>query len=342
MIENNDTLRSTHLVEDIAVIDGQPGCGKTLFNTLCSYLERFEVMQYSPQIENYLALYDVDKLPLDACKTMLEIELDLMIYESMMSRNSNFRHRDLSSVLKNKQLMKYLKRFFLKGNEFVPERIKEEQPILHLCTHNLLSYSKPLFQSHPKKLKFLEIVRHPLYQVIQIALNYQTLEKTDNSRFFYINFQGKEGSIPFWAKDWEDYETMNYVDKAINEIYYMTQRTKKFKNENKNLNLLTISFEEFVLNPYEDLDNIKAFFDTEFKIKESKVLKMQNVPRTKIADGIPTAIYIRCGWEPGEEGLNEEGELEKRRDFVINQGASEKSVSMIDELSAEYRTNYCF
>ena len=202
---NNETLRSTHLVEDIAVIDGQPGCGKTLFNTLCSYLERFEVMQYSPHIENYFALYALDKLPLNACQTMLEIEMDLLIYEFMMSRNSNFRHRDLSSVLKNKQLSKYLKRFFLKGNEFVPDRIKKENPILHLCTHNLLGYSEPFFKSYPEKLKFLEIVRHPLYQVIQMSLNYETLEKTDNSRFFYINMHGKEGSIPFWTIDWPEY-----------------------------------------------------------------------------------------------------------------------------------------
>lgn len=342
MIVNNETLRSAHLVEDIAVIDGQPGCGKTLFTTLCSYLERFEVMQYSPHIENYFALYALEKLPLDACQTMLEIEIDLMIYESMMSRNSNFRHRDLSSVLKNKQLTKYLKRLFLKGNEYVPQRIKEEQPILHLCTHNLLGYSKPFFKSYPEKLKFLEIVRHPLYQVIQNALNYQTLEKTNSSRFFYINFQGKEGSIPFWAKDWPDYESMNYVDKAIHEIYYMTQQTKDFKEENKNLNILTLCFEEFVLNPYDDLEKIKSFFNTSFKIKESKVLTLQNVPRTKVADGIPTAIYLRCGWEPGEEGLTEADELNKRRDFVINQGASEKSISMLDELSSDYKKKYNF
>lgn len=339
---NIETIRKTHLINEIAVIDGQPGCGKTLFNSLCSYLDRFEVMQYSPYIENVLALKDLGKLENDACRTMLEIEIDLQIYESMMSRNSNFRYRDLSSVLRNKQFLKYLKRLFQKGNEFIPDRIKKEKPILHLCTHNLLSYSKPFFESYPEKLKFLEVVRHPLYQVIQMSLNYETLEKTDNSRFFYLNIKRGVNIIPFWAKDWDAYNSLNYVDKAINEIYYMTKRTQQFKESFNLKNLLTVSFENFVKDPLEDLEKIKAFFNSEFRISESKALKLQNVPRKKVADGIPAAIYKRCGWVPGDKNLDELGELQKRRDFIINQGASDDSVSKIDELSSAYIEKHPF
>ena len=340
MIVNNEALRSTHLVEDIAVIDGQPGCGKTLFNTLCNYLERFEMHQYTPTIENLFALHDLDKLSLDACQTMLEIEIDLMIYESMMSRNANFRFKDLSSVVRNKQLSKYIKRLFLRGDEYIPDRIKQESPILHLCTHNLLSYSKPFFKSYPEKLKFLEIVRHPLYQVIQMSLNYETMEKTDNSRFFYINLYKDEGHIPFWADDWEEYKSLNYVDKAIHEMFHMSKRTEKFKEDTRLDNLLTISFEKFVTDPFEDIEKLKSFFNSDFKIPQSKALKLQNVPRIKVADGISNAIYERCGWEPGEDGLTETEELEKRRDFVISQGASEKSVSMLDDLTINYNEKY--
>ena len=154
------------------------GLGKSGLSSFTFLKKKSEVFlkKCTLKSKNYFALYAIDKLPLDACQTMLEIEMDLLIYESMMSRNANFRHRDLSSVLKNKQLTKYLKRFFLKGNEFVPDRIKKENPILHLCTHNLLGYSEPFFKSYPEKLKFLEIVRHPLYQVIQMSLNYHMVK----------------------------------------------------------------------------------------------------------------------------------------------------------------------
>lgn len=341
-MSNYETIRSSKLVGDIAVIDGQPGCGKTLFNTLCSYLERFEVMQYSPHIENIFALYALDKMSLDACETMLEIEIDLLIYESMMSRNTNFRYKDLSSVFRNKQLWKYLKRIFQKGNEYIPTRIIEEKAILHLCTHNLLGYSDPFFRSFPNKLKLLEIVRHPLYQVIQMTLNYETMEKTDASRFFYVHVKENELAIPFWSVDWPDFQSMTNVDKAIHEIYYMTRMTNTFKKENPSANILTIPFENFVLNPSDDFEKIKVFFDSDFTIPESKVLKLQNVPRKKVADGIPNAIYIRCGWEPGDDKLSEREELLKRRNFAENQGASEKSLAMLDEISNAYEEKYNF
>ena len=42
-----------------------------------------------------------------------------MIYESMMSRNTNFRYNDLSSVFNNSKKVEYFKRLFNKGEEFV-------------------------------------------------------------------------------------------------------------------------------------------------------------------------------------------------------------------------------
>ena len=71
-------------------------------------------------------------------------------------------------------------------------------------------------------------------------------------------------------------------------------------------------------------------------------MKLQNVPRKKVADGIPNAIYIRCGWEPGDDKLSEREELLKRRNFAENQGASEKSLAMLDEISNAYEEKYNF
>ena len=42
-----------------------------------------------------------------------------------------------------------------------------KRPILHLATHNLLAYIQPIIDSIGEKLKIVEIVRHPLYMIIQ-------------------------------------------------------------------------------------------------------------------------------------------------------------------------------
>ena len=67
-----------------------------------------------------------------------------------------------------------------------------------------------------------------------------------------------------------------------------------------------------------------------------KALKDQNVPREKIADGIPLEIYQRCGWEPSDEGLSEEEELEKRRKWAIEMGATNEAMNILDSMSQEY------
>ena len=70
--------------------------------------------------------------------------------------------------------------------------------------------------------------------------------------------------------------------------------------------------------------------------KTNKVLKEQNVPRKKIADGIPLAIYKRCGWEPPDKLLTEHQELDKRRNYALSQGASKDAMNALDAICQSY------
>ena len=70
--------------------------------------------------------------------------------------------------------------------------------------------------------------------------------------------------------------------------------------------------------------------------KTIKALKKQNVPRNKITDDIPKEVYKRFGWEPSEKEFSEKEELNKRREFIINQGASTAAIDLMDNLSNEY------
>ncbi len=90
------------------------------------------------------------KISYDAALSMIKIQLDLFLYETMMSRRVNFRPTDVSSVFKNPNCMKYLDRLMSKGDELVPEKIKKEKPILHFASHNLLAFSNPIFDSSKK------------------------------------------------------------------------------------------------------------------------------------------------------------------------------------------------
>ena len=55
---------------------------------------------------------------------------------------------------------------------------------------------------------------------------------------------------------------------------------------------------------------------------------------------IPLTIYKRCGWEAPDHSLSEREELEKPRQFAVDQGASDQALKVLDKLCVGYESNY--
>ena len=148
--------RDKILLEKLVLVDGQAGCGKTLFTSIVAALKRVELLNYSPELENICALRYLDKLSDDAAEAMIRIQMDLVLYETMMSRRTNFRPSDLSGAFRDVDFWTYVKRLLSKGDEVIPGRIKNEKPILHFATHNLLAFSEPVFKALGGKVVLIE------------------------------------------------------------------------------------------------------------------------------------------------------------------------------------------
>ena len=52
----NEISRQKNLLEKVLIVNGQPGCGKTLISSILSSSESVEIMQYSSQLENIIRL----------------------------------------------------------------------------------------------------------------------------------------------------------------------------------------------------------------------------------------------------------------------------------------------
>ena len=344
-MKNLKTIRKSSLLTKVLFVDGQAGCGKTMFTPIISSFNRLEIFNYSSEIENICALNFLKKISYDAALSMIKIQLDLFLYETMMSRRANFRPTDVSSVFKNPNYMKYLDRLMSKGDELVPEKIKKEKPILHFASHNLLAFSNPIFDSSKNKVFFIEIVRHPLYQLIQQTINYKKSSTiSGSSRYFFIRIKYKNHQIPFrFVGNEKEYINCNAVEKAIldmNLVKKLTDNNKKNisrKNKNK---IMTIPFELFALNPYPYIKKIEIFLNTTVSKNTKNSLIEQNVPRKKISDGIPLDVYKRCGWKPPIKNFTERDELNLRRGFALKSRARKKYMDILDKMSNQYEKKY--
>ena len=101
--------RQNSLLNQVLIVDGQAGCGKTMLTNILSSYERIEHFKYCSEIENICTIYHYRKIDFDAAKSFIKIYMDEQIYNSMMSRNLNFRFSDLSSAFNSTKFILILK-----------------------------------------------------------------------------------------------------------------------------------------------------------------------------------------------------------------------------------------
>jgi len=334
--------RQRQLAEKIVIVDGQPGCGKTMLSPIVASLDRVELLTYAYELEYICRLSHMNKISLDAAITLAKMLPDLQIYKSMMGREINFRPSDLSSVFRHVRPWKYFTRIFREGDRAIIKRLETERPILHLTTHNLVAYSEPLFAGLENRLVMIELVRHPLYQIKQQAINMDILPEDPRDIDVYFDFQGRP--IPYYTLGWEKkFVSSNPIERAIYWMENMTKITDVMRNHLKKkylAQIITIPFEKFVLNPDPYLEKITSALGSRANLWTKRMLKKQKVPRKMIADGLNLKIYKRYGWEQSKT-KNEEDELKIRRDYAVKHTKKE-TLSVLDILCEEYEEKYLF
>lgn len=333
--------RCGHLAPKVVIVDGHPGCGKTMLSPIVAALERVELLTYAYQTEHICSLYYLGKISEDAACAMVRMWTDLQIYNIMMSREVNLRPSDLSSIFRNVRPIRYLKRLFEKGDEVIPDKIKKDKPILQLTTHSLLGISEPVFSGLAQRVVLLEVVRHPLYMLKQQALNMERL--LGNVRHFTVYFKYRQQLVPYWAFGWEDlFLQSNAVEKAIyatDRLTTLTESKKEYLRKKYDAQIITIPFEQFVISPWGFLKQIEVALDTKATALTCKMMRKQRVPRKKYAEGIGLKIYKRCGWEPPIIGADENVEFARRREFALK-SASLSAMKILDMCCKEYERCY--
>lgn len=333
--------RTPHILEKVVFVGGHPGCGKTLLTPIIGSLDRVEIQKFNYTVEHICSLYALGNVDQDVSSVMIRMLTDLDIYNMMMSRETNFRFKDLSSIFKNPKPWRYIRRLFTPGDDETLIRIKKEKPILQITTHNLLVISPPLFNALGNRLRIINMVRHPLYMVKQWYCYIDLYGKDPRDFTIWFDYKGK--TLPFFARGWEEkYLNSNSMDRVIYSIDHLSRLeelvAESLTSEQRS-QLLLIPFEQFVLDPWPYMKRMETLLGTKVTSATLRELKKQKVPRKMIADGIVRPIYKKYGWQPPEKGANEKLELEKRREFAA-QYASAEGMNLLDKISTAYETKY--
>jgi len=294
-----------------------------MFSPLINSFDRVQNARFEYMMEYLFITSKNEKVNPDASFSMLNLLADIKCYDGAISREVNFRPKDLSSVFNSSKAGKYFRQLFLADGESAGARIQKEKPILFFVTHQILSCIEPALTAFGERLKVVEMVRHPLYLVDH--WDSYIMMHGNNARDFtmWIDYEGTE--IPWFAKGWEQkYIGSSSFDKSIYSIESLMESVFKHSESSDLKNsIMFIPFERFVLEPANFINELEIFLKTAATKATKGILKAQRVPRPSINAGPQKSIYKRYGLKKYEKGVSHEEDYRLKMDSARSKSSHE-------------------
>lgn len=338
LLEQIDSLtfsRPIKFCKQIVILDGISGTGKTMFTPILSSFNRMQNARFEYMVEYLCISAQKSKMSEDAANTLLNLLADLKCYDGMISREVNFRPKDLSSVFKSTKILKYIKQLWMNDGQAIETRIQNENPILCLTTHQLMSCLNPAYEAFNERLKVVETVRHPLYLLDHWVTYIEMFGNNARDFTVWCEYEGK--SIPWFAEGWEDeYLNATIYDRVIYTIEHLMKKVFSMAiSKEKVGQLIFIPFEKFVLEPDLYIKELEKLISTERTNATIKVLKKQRLPRENINYGPQKSIYKRYGVKKQDRTISHKQDYEMRYDLA-KQNSSVEAFDVLEKISKKY------
>lgn len=334
-----DFTRPLHLCQQIIVLDGLTGTGKTMFSPLLSSFERVQNARFEYMFEYLCISAQYQKLSSDAATSLLNMLADIKYYDGMISREVNFRPKDLSSVFNGSKSVRYLRQLFMVDGKSVEARIAAESPALLLVTHQLLGCMQPALDAFGERLKIIEMVRHPLY-LLEHWHSYIDMHG-NNARDFtiWLDYEGQR--VPWFAGGWEQaYVSLPSFDRVVYAIKSLMQPVFSVLEDSQwNKTVMFIPFEHFVLKPDTYLADLENALSLSMTDATRKVLKDQRVPRPTINAGPQKSIYKRYGLRAYDKTVTHQQDYERLFESAKSQCSAE-SFGMLEQVVGQYEKTF--
>tara|TARA_Y100000816_G_C26108356_1_gene590122 strand:- start:7832 stop:8800 length:969 start_codon:yes stop_codon:yes gene_type:complete len=284
MPKNIEIYRKHNILRRLVFVDGIARSGKSLLGPIIASLENVEIERLEACYE-YVAVLDYHKkIERDAAISLIQQLSDEFLYNSLLSRNTNFRWQDHSSVFKNPQWFRYIRRLFHKEGPETLEKINQRNPIFQNMVHDQMAYVDFFFEAFPEGFQMIEIIRDPVY-LIDAWLRRRLASRFGTDPLeFSICVKAGDNIVPHYAIGWEkEYLKMSDFDRTIHMLHNLHFKNRK-KYESLNSvskeKLYVLKFEDFVTNDtFQELDSIASFLSTKTTKSSHRVIKKQGCPR---------------------------------------------------------------
>ena len=281
MTIHNEISRKRTYDNKVIFIDGYWRSGKSLLSPLVGTFKGVDKVKYDYHTEWTCILAHLNLIDSNAASVLLKTYLDLYTYNNYIGREINLRPKDDSSVFKNPNTFKFLKRILKNDKKDVNEQIEKEKPIQLINTHNIFQMVEPLLKAFDGRIYLFRCIRNPVSNLTQWAEYLEMIGKSPKA----LNIYKTKMEVPWYVPDelTDIYVRSPSIDKAaISQIELEKLADKRLKNlKSLETRYLTVPFEHFVINPNKWMQKISKILKIPESNKIEKFYKKYSLPRPK-------------------------------------------------------------
>ena len=328
----------TSFTNDVIVIDGMWGTGKSILSSLVGSLERVEKKKIDHIFEYICIGRHLGLVTDDYARTIIRIYADLDQYNNLIGREVNLRLTDDSGFRNTPGSWRYVKRLLGAEGDQIVEAINSQNLAVQLVTHHVRGIAGPLHDALGGRLFLLEVVRHPFY-----LINYWTRYLSDfgRSREFTLAADVGGERVPWFALQWSDeYLKSSIIDRAIQSIAHFLVPTLEAAGVPRNeapRNELIVAFEQLVCKTGDEIGRVSSFLGRSAGSTTKSALRKQRVPRSLSDEG--RASNVRS-WL-ANPALTVTEQLNQVREWLKSE-ATTPNAKLMDELAENYQDCFGF
>jgi len=299
--------RNVSITDQVLILDGLTGTGKTMFGPILGCLNGVQPGRFEYMMEYLSIVAESGHLEPEAAKSLIRTLVDVKTYDNSISREVNFRPKDLSSVLKHGDRVKSLIQLMQQDGTTAIKKLTNNPKVPFFITHQLHGCLDLLSKTYGDGLSVIEMVRHPFY-LFDHWLSYLPYHGTSPHDFtLLLNIEGSE--FPWFTNTFsEEYINAKNEDRVALTITHLLQPILLEQSDARvSQRTLVLPFEQFVLNPQSFISKIEQHTGRTFSKRINKVLAKQHVPRESVLAGPNLSIYRRYGFDP-KSSLVSDGE----------------------------------
>lgn len=247
------------IAKNLLFVDGITRSGKSLLSHVIGTFEKVEHIQFINPLEHLVAGMSLGFVDLQFAQAFINSHMNEAVYNTLLSRNINFRPEDQTGVPNHPQFKMYQDRLNRKDGDDVIEELRKATVLFPFMTHDMM-VNLSVLKELKLEFKMLEIYRNPITNIQSCIKRGWGERFGSDPRAFTLNLENGTTLIPWYcAGEEQKWSTFNQTERCVWMVTTLLQRSIKQQRLYGDDSILTFSFENFVQNSSEVISHIEVF-----------------------------------------------------------------------------------